>query len=58
VTRTLTIDGVEISDETPTYVIAEIGHNHGGDLDQALPLFDAARRAGAHAVKLQKRDNR
>jgi sialic acid synthase len=58
VTRTLTIDGVEISDETPSYVIAEIGHNHGGDLDQAMHLFDEARRAGAHAVKLQKRDNR
>ena len=57
-TRTLTIDGREISDETPTYVIAEIGHNHGGDLDQAMHLFDEARRAGAHAVKLQKRDNR
>jgi sialic acid synthase len=58
VTRTLTIDGREISDATPTYVIAEIGHNHGGDLDQAMHLFDEARRAGAHAVKLQKRDNR
>ena len=57
-TRTLTIDGLQISDETPTYVIAEIGHNHGGDLDQAMHLFDEARRAGAHAVKLQKRDNR
>jgi len=58
VIRTLTIDGRQISDETPTYVIAEIGHNHQGDLDQAMHLFDEARRAGAHAVKLQKRDNR
>ncbi|MEA2144096.1 MAG: sialic acid synthase [Solirubrobacteraceae bacterium] len=57
-TRTLTIEGVEISDETPAYVIAEIGHNHGGDLNAAMHLFDEARRAGAHAVKLQKRDNR
>lgn len=57
-TRTLTIDGRLICDEMPTYVIAEIGHNHGGDLDQAMQLFDEARRAGAHAVKLQKRDNR
>jgi N-acetylneuraminate synthase/sialic acid synthase len=58
VIRTLTIDGRQISDETPTYVIAEIGHNHQGDLDQAMHLFDEARRAGAHAVKLQKRHNR
>lgn len=56
--RTLTIDGREISDSTPSYVIAEIGHDHQGDLDQAMHLFDEARRAGAHAVKIQKRDNR
>ncbi len=57
-TRTLTIDGVEISDASAAYVIAEIGHNHQGSVDQAMQLFDEARRAGAHAVKLQKRDNR
>src|SRR3954454_7484525 len=57
-TRTLTIDGHEIGDHTPTYVIAEIGHNHQGDVDQAMHLIDEARRAGAHAVKTQKRDNR
>jgi len=56
--RRLVIDGREISDPTPSYVIAEIGHNHQGDLDQAMHLFDEARRAGAHAVKIQKRDNR
>ncbi len=56
--RTLTIDGREIGDHTETYVIAEIGHNHQGDLDQAMHLIDEARRAGAHAVKTQKRDNR
>ena len=48
----------EIGDHTPSYVIAEVGHNHQGDVDQAMHLFDEARRAGAHAVKLQKRDNR
>ena len=57
-TRTLTIDGRLISDATPTYVIAEIGHNHQGDLGKAKRLFDEARSAGADAVKLQKRDNR
>jgi N-acetylneuraminate synthase/sialic acid synthase len=58
VTRRLTIDGVEISDAGPAYVIAEIGHNHQGSLEQAMQLFDEARRAGVHAVKLQKRENR
>jgi N-acetylneuraminate synthase/sialic acid synthase len=39
-------------------VIAEIGHNHQGSLDKARELFREAKLAGAHAVKLQKRDNR
>jgi N-acetylneuraminate synthase/sialic acid synthase len=48
----------EIGDQTPCYVIAEIGHNHQGSLAKARELFAAAKEAGAHAVKLQKRDNR
>src|SRR5262245_44486976 len=48
----------EIGDESKCYVIAEIGHNHQGNLDKARELFREAHLAGAHAVKLQKRDNR
>ena len=40
------------------YVIAEIGHNHQGDLEKCRQMFKAASDAGADAVKLQKRDNR
>jgi N-acetylneuraminate synthase/sialic acid synthase len=57
-TRTLTIAGREISDSSECYVIAEIGHNHGGSLETAKQLFSEAAAAGADAVKLQKRDNR
>jgi sialic acid synthase len=39
------------------YLIAEIGHNHQGDIKKAFELFRAAKLAGANAVKLQKRDN-
>jgi N-acetylneuraminate synthase/sialic acid synthase len=56
--RTLVIDGVRISDDTDCWVIAEIGHNHQGKLDQCKELFLRAKQCGAHAVKLQKRDNR
>ncbi len=39
----------------PTYIIAEIGINHNGDLDIAKKLIDAAAVAGCDAVKFQKR---
>ena len=39
-----------------TQVFAEIGINHNGSLDTAIKLIDAARWAGADAVKFQKRD--
>jgi sialic acid synthase len=56
--RNLTIDGVEIHDSSGCYVIAEIGHNHQGDLDKAKQLIDAAKECGVDAVKVQKRANR
>jgi N-acetylneuraminate synthase/sialic acid synthase len=56
--RTLTIDEFVIDDASDCYVIAEIGHNHQGDLEQAMKMFTAAHECGADAVKLQKRENR
>jgi N-acetylneuraminate synthase/sialic acid synthase len=56
--RELTIDGVRIADDTDCWVIAEIGHNHQGSVEQAKELFAEAVRCGASAVKLQKRSNR
>jgi sialic acid synthase len=56
--RNLNIDGTRIDDTSHCYVIAEIGHNHQGSVDQAKRLFSEAKRCGADAVKLQKRDNR
>lgn len=56
--RQLTINETVIHDDSECYVIAEIGHNHQGDLKQCKELFQAAKYAGANAVKLQKRHNR
>lgn len=55
--RELVVEGVTINDDSDCYVIAEIGHNHQGDLEQCKRMFDVAKECGANAVKLQKRDN-
>ena len=57
-TRSISINSVDISDDSDCYVIAELGHNHQGQVEIAKALIKAAHECGAQAVKLQKRDNR
>ena len=52
------LDGITVGLDRPAYVVAEIGHNHLGDIEECKRLFRMAADAGANAVKLQKRDNR
>ena len=47
------IGGRNIGVDNPLFVIAEIGLNHGGSLEKALRMVDAAAEAGVSAVKLQ-----
>ncbi len=47
------IHGRKIGPGYPTYLIAELSGNHGGDLERAKRLVQAAADAGADAVKLQ-----
>ena len=47
-----------LNQESSAFLIAEIGHNHQGSLEQCLEMIRAAAKAGCDAVKLQKRDNR
>lgn len=44
-----------VSEISPTYMIAEIGINHNGDLEIAKKLIGEAVKAGFDAVKFQKR---
>ena len=55
--RKISIAGFDIHDGSECYVIAEVGHNHQGSLEQALRMLEEAHRCGANAVKIQKRDN-
>ncbi len=50
------LNGTEVGLGQPTYLIAEIGQNHNGDIGVAKKLIDVAVRSGANAVKFQKRD--
>ncbi len=54
--RKLEIAGRVLTDRD-VFVCAEIGSNHMGDPDLCEKMIIAAARAGADAVKMQKRDN-
>ena len=45
-----------IGNNHPTYVIAEIGINHNGNMEIAKQLIEESAKAGVDAVKFQKRN--
>lgn len=52
-TRSFPIDGRAVGGDAPPYLIAELSANHNGSIDNAFRIIDAAKQAGADAVKLQ-----
>ena len=52
---TIKLNNILIGDNNPTFIIAEIGINHQGDINIAKELIKKAKEAGANAVKFQKR---
>ena len=53
--RKLQLGNKFVGDDTPAFIIAEIGINHQGDVNIAKELISAAKDCGADAVKFQKR---
>ena len=52
---TIKLNNILIGENNPTFIIAEIGINHQGDINIAKELIKKAKEAGADAVKFQKR---
>ena len=42
-----------ISEDSPTFIVAEMSGNHNMDFDRAVEIMKAAKEAGADAVKIQ-----
>jgi N-acetylneuraminate synthase/N,N'-diacetyllegionaminate synthase len=51
--KSIEIDGRRVGAGEPTFVIAEIGVNHNGNMEMARQLVDLAVDTGADAVKFQ-----
>lgn len=51
--KDILIDGRRIGPSHPPYIAAEMSGNHNGDIQRAFNILDAAKRAGADAIKLQ-----
>jgi len=51
--ESITINGRRVGPGESAYLIAELSANHNQDFDQAVRIIEAAKQAGADAVKLQ-----
>lgn len=51
--KSIQIEGKDISGESKTFIIAEAGVNHNGDMGLAKEMIDVAAESGVDAVKFQ-----
>ena len=55
-TKDLVIDNIAIGNSNSVFIIAEIGMNHNGSMDNAIELIDCASSSGVDCVKFQLRN--
>jgi len=51
--KTFPIGDRLVGDAQPVYIVAEMSANHNGSFDQAVKIIEAAKAAGADAIKVQ-----
>jgi len=51
--KSIQFDNISINKDSQTFIIAEAGVNHGGNIEIAKKLIDIASNSGADAVKFQ-----
>lgn len=51
--RPIVIEGTQVDNQRPPYVIAEIAQTHDGSLGNAMAFIDLAKECGADAIKFQ-----
>ena len=49
----ININGYKVGANSPPYILAELSANHNGILQKALDTITAAKKSGAHGIKLQ-----
>ncbi|MDC1425042.1 N-acetylneuraminate synthase family protein [Oceanospirillaceae bacterium] len=54
--KEIVIGGISISEEHASFIIAEIGMNHNGNIELAKKLVDEAIQSGANCAKFQMRN--
>ncbi len=47
------IDDILVGEGCYPYIIAEMSANHGNDINKAIEIIHEAKKAGAHAIKIQ-----
>ena len=51
--KEMRINGEQIGDSFPTYVVAEAGLNHNGDVETAKKMIESVKNSGVNAIKFQ-----